>query len=74
MLLKEGARFYPKQAAELGSSGHLVLALKSRVQEKGLWNFPLELRKATEASMRQGYPCMVAQRMHYVKSGSPWIP
>jgi hypothetical protein len=35
MYLNGKAKFQPQPAAELGSFGHMVLALESRIQERG---------------------------------------
>jgi hypothetical protein len=32
--------FQSQQAAELGSFGHVVLALELRIEERDLWNLP----------------------------------
>ena len=48
--LNEAAIFQPQQAAELGSFGHVVLALKLEIEETGYGNCPHRLRKVTEAS------------------------
>jgi hypothetical protein len=46
--------FQSQQEAELGSFGHIVLALKSRKE------FPSEQRKVNEFRFVAGYPCMEA--------------
>lgn len=48
MYLKEEIKFLPKKAEELGSFGHVFLAVESRIEERH-GGIPLWLRKAAEA-------------------------
>lgn len=54
MHLREGPKFQPQQATEIGSFGHMDLVLESSGGRKRLWNLPLHLRKATEARCVSG--------------------
>jgi hypothetical protein len=40
--------FQTQQAAELARSGHSVSSFRVKIIRKRLWNFPLQLMKATE--------------------------
>lgn len=59
MLLREGAMFQSQNATDLGSFSRAVLALES--MREGLWNCPLQLRKATEARCVAGVPLQGGQ-------------
>lgn len=58
--LNEESKFQLHQAA-LGSFGHKVLALESRIEERDCENSHREL------GMYQGYPCMQEKRGQCIK-------
>ena len=75
--LKENkeAMFQPQQAAELGSFGHMVLALESRVEERdygtSLHDYGKLLRPGVSLCGGPEKPMLKTVKL---KSGLPWRP